>query len=370
MKQISRYIICQKVDIYDIVNIHSLKKDNEFYLYIDDRESFIDIQMILNDLEMYDIVPQKVIRYSDYYEIAWIYMYFMINKDHAIIEYNGLTCNDQYLFQEHKNDIKILIKVDSLYHNIYDRGWFREIVLSTIIDDSESVSCCSINTDHIINNNIRNKIIEYLSLSSCSTMKPECRKGNLSNFSIADLHQSGLTVQHMISGHNLILECQNTFSENSDNQEHAYGIIDCVDVALTNSKKIMMYGKEVNIKDKIYIKNSQQINNYLEKKTIESLKIKLFRAGILSITVSQNDRSLIGTFQQSKSKKDRLRLTENVYWIPSIEHHSKKYTLENMRVAIYCTGKITDKKIIKIFNEYFIISKNDEKLIRYDQSKT
>ena len=145
---------CDKLNIYDIYMIKILTTmATKIYLYIDDRtidENTIQ-KMISNTYDLlhkFDVkLPDVVIRYTDYYTIAWIYLHRLVMMGKTILNYNSSQCADDLQVFLSTNKIKIFLIPDpvdtdnNIQHNgiLYDNGWFRDIFIEMIIDDAENV---------------------------------------------------------------------------------------------------------------------------------------------------------------------------------------------------------------------------------------
>jgi len=143
-----------KTSIYDIFIIKMLRDtdtSNELYIYVDDRTiSPQDTQKMIDDtiniFRLFDIkMPDTIIRYSDYYETAWIYLHRLITLNKAVLNYSTTSKpTDLYTMAKTKN-IKIFYNNIEQQNNIrydnilYDCGWFRDVFIETLIDYSERI---------------------------------------------------------------------------------------------------------------------------------------------------------------------------------------------------------------------------------------
>ena len=79
-------------------------------------------------MENFNIYPDNIIRYSDYYQIAWVYIHRLVKCKNVIIEsnLNDLEGDDlQTITRNHRN-IKIVLKTNELSESnsvIYDNEW-------------------------------------------------------------------------------------------------------------------------------------------------------------------------------------------------------------------------------------------------------
>ena len=151
---------------------------DKLYIYIDDRDDDYfginnsdnnDINDIietkLDSLEEYGIQRAllNVIKYTDYYNIAWIYLHRLASLEEAIIDQNtNYHHADLKQILLNKQIIKIHLALNSNENNkcttlLYDSGWFRLLFLELVIDDSEKVDY-SLDQSEMINTNMATMI--------------------------------------------------------------------------------------------------------------------------------------------------------------------------------------------------------------------
>ncbi len=210
MKKIARikFKPYDQMNIYDILIINALTDMCEvLYMYIDDRYNFLEQELdhTLKCLKKFNIEISQVIKYTDYYNVCWIYLHKLTMQKKVVFNYNySKRVNDLQYFRSNKNNIKIFLDNDTScitnlntnesnffmtnnnrYDNLlYDKGWIREIFLELIIDDSEkidflidqtlyflsddnplSVKSINLSTISNINKNISTRITKILKLS-------------------------------------------------------------------------------------------------------------------------------------------------------------------------------------------------------------
>lgn len=152
----------EKINIYNVFMIKILTDmSDKLYLYVDDRTSDAQtIQKMVDDtfnvLRKFNVkLPDVVIRYTDYYETAWVYLHRLVTMRKTLLNYNSSQRSDDLQVLLRTNKIKIFLMQDptdteskTRYDNIlYDNGWFRDIFLETIIDDAEKI-------DYMIDDNV------------------------------------------------------------------------------------------------------------------------------------------------------------------------------------------------------------------------
>lgn len=111
---------------------------NKLYLYVDDRSADAQITQkmvddMLNMLRKFNVkLPDVIIRYTDYYGTAWVYIHKLVQMKKALLNYNSSQRYDDLQNLSKTNKIKIFLVADSedvnnnRYDNIlYDNGWFR-----------------------------------------------------------------------------------------------------------------------------------------------------------------------------------------------------------------------------------------------------
>lgn len=144
----------EKINIYNIFMIKILTDmSDKLYLYVDDRTSDAQIVQkmiddIFNTLRKFNVkIPDIVIRYTDYYETAWVYLHRLVQMRETLLNYNSTQRADDLHALLKNNKMAIFLVQDpndteskTRYDNIlYDNGWFRDIFIEAIIDDAEKI---------------------------------------------------------------------------------------------------------------------------------------------------------------------------------------------------------------------------------------
>jgi hypothetical protein len=201
------------ISIYDVLIIYKLRYiSDKLILYVDDRDRLNYDQKKVDDmvciLKKFNLKFDCVIKYTHYYNIAWIYIHKLAlqqkitlntnqhnnqyneqNKDLCDNIKNNIKNNNLELLFKNKNSIKIFLEdytVMNRYDNmLYNNGWFRELFLELIIDDSENITYCVAATDDPnifadkigamtkINNKITVELVEYLKLTKPTVILDE-----------------------------------------------------------------------------------------------------------------------------------------------------------------------------------------------------
>ena len=147
----------ENMSIYDVFLFKILSDmSDRIYLYVDDRSQDIStirtvqkkIDDTLNILKRFDVKPpDTIIRYTDYYDTAWVYLHKLVQFKYTLLNYNVNQQDDDLDTFMRNNKIKIFLlppktnepmnKYDFI---LYDSGWFRDILIEVIIDDAENVN--------------------------------------------------------------------------------------------------------------------------------------------------------------------------------------------------------------------------------------
>src|SRR5579872_3805448 len=139
-----------KISIYDIFIIKMLRDTtDELYLYVDDRITSSQntqkgIDDIINILKLFDIkLPEMILRYTDYYETAWVYLHRLVTLNKALLNYSTVCrSSDLHMMTKSKN-VKIFYNnkdKNNRYNNIlYDCEWYRDIFIEILMDYSERI---------------------------------------------------------------------------------------------------------------------------------------------------------------------------------------------------------------------------------------
>jgi hypothetical protein len=144
-----------KVNIFDIFILSKLcVYGDKVIIYIDDRDAEAKksqeiIDDLLHGLESFKVKHNCVFaRFSDYFDTANAYIHRMIRTELVILNTNTEPIqSDLMLFIKHKN-CKIFLKTnvsanefrDKHANILYDNGWYRDILIETLIDYDENVT--------------------------------------------------------------------------------------------------------------------------------------------------------------------------------------------------------------------------------------
>lgn len=445
------------IDIYDILLAYILMEmSDKLYIYIDDRtyhktyhktyyktcyktyQNYYTtsitniIESKLTVLKRFGIKYDSIIKYTDYYNIAWIYLHRLVNFGKTTINYNIEQCHDdlQYMLMN-KYNVKILLRTNNesnesnessesnrLNHNynmnvngnnnrydnlLYDSGWFRELFIELIIDDSEKI-------DFAIDNNDIAKIKMNKNINEIKMIKTNCRiiidliqilnfneptyvltniidiiaqiKHNSDNNIIkrpfySNVHQllneltlNKLPLEHILDlGLNMeniktmmvnkdislskyVINCiedMNNFDFNN-----TYCIFDPIKIIINDPKTIIINDKSF-IVDKILCVNKNQISSEISQGN--SKRIRLKYAGALNVRSENN--LYYGEWLHSNIKK-KIKQCNN--WIPFNGNNLFKFTNYeyNNEIVIMLNNNLSYyKKIFKIRSEYFMILHDD-----------
>ncbi len=145
----------EQINVIDILIIYSIinTSENTIYVYIDDRSDYCDdgtiikTKVLLKKINL-DISRMIFIKYTDFYNLAWIYLHKLMMRNKITIESNTWKNyhNDYDNIMKNKNNLKIYLTyekneryMDKCNNLLYDCGWFRESFLQLIMDDSYQI---------------------------------------------------------------------------------------------------------------------------------------------------------------------------------------------------------------------------------------
>ena len=172
----------ENINIYTILMIKMLSDlTDKLYMYIDDRSIEPDnlnikIDEINNNLKLFNInITISIIKYTDYYKIAWIYIYRLVYMNKTILNYNSNQEYDDINKLLLTDKIKIYLyddtnKTDRNNNILYDHGWFRDIFIESIIDDIIKIDYIF---DDILSKSLLNNLINinhYLTDKICTIL--------------------------------------------------------------------------------------------------------------------------------------------------------------------------------------------------------
>ena len=377
MSKISRIKIklINDINIFIIVKAYLLRKiSNKLYIYIDDRIYIPtineDIDKMISIMNNFGIHIDNVIRYSEYYNIAHIYIHRLIklNSIQIIPEFNNpnkdMYLNDYKLFFNNYDSIKLSLICDkktNTCYDIYDNTLYDEIFLLLLIDYSENVSYIPIDYKYnplmnTIKNVLSDKLYfnypEYV-LSNITQLINNYQTHQLSilNIPLVNLYETDIDIIIEIIKNNKLINNYiiNTTDiiENIDNNT-VYLINNPININLLNNKTISINNKIINVSNNLYIDNNCNF-------TQEGKNVKLKYGGIIHI--KNIDNMLYGKFKSSTKNKKKI----STNWIPYIQPLNKTcFELEDTKqiIGLYYNFDITTKYFIKIHNHTYILNFN------------
>ncbi|VBB18672.1 hypothetical protein YASMINEVIRUS_1203 [Yasminevirus sp. GU-2018] len=151
-----------KLTIYDLFIVKMLSETStKMCMYVDDRTaSAYDVQKMVEDtlnvMRSFGITMPEVVRYSDYYDTAKIYLHRLLTLKKAVVNYNTTSRPTDLSVMAKSKSMKIFYsdqtqsqiqnqstedRYEDRYDNIlYDSGWYRDVFFETIIDHAENVT--------------------------------------------------------------------------------------------------------------------------------------------------------------------------------------------------------------------------------------
>lgn len=393
-----------KLSIYDIFIIKMLRDTtDELYLYVDDRTISSQttqkkIDDIINILKLFDIkLPEMIVRYTDYYETAWVYLHRLVTLNKALLNYSTVCrSSDLHMMTKSKN-VKIFYNnkdKNKRYDNIlYDCGWYRDIFIEILMDYSERIDkivdevdtlddgyhtfltnlCQELNfpiADKLFTNLImtikhinRNNMNNTNNVNNINNMIDNSVSPHLSNISIEHIHKLGIDmmmIRDMLENNDdSLLKYAHKMDMNSDN---AHIIFD-------QNKEIILSDKKINIKG-IILDNSELITLQLDPQHLQSVKIRIISVGCIKIENEYPDYT--GNIQKFKKMQKQKNIKIISKWTPIIydEYISNKSILKSIHKSneTECADIITISKI-NILNQSNIMYNIDSKLYILDTTR-
>lgn len=347
-----------KMTIYDVFIIKMLADTSDkLYLYVDDRSlaASISQKMIddtMNILRMFNIkLPDIVVRYTDYYDTAWVYLHRLLTLKKAVLNYNTINkTTDLGMFSKTKN-VKIVYNNDVLaqsavlqwetliskeennsqnkirsqnmnrYDNIlYDYGWFRDIFIEIIIDYCERIDkivdeISEIDTEQTqkintllitqLRSTLKFKDPEKVFTNLVTTIKNMRNKYipdkiRISNISLRQLHEIGIDMKIV---REIIEKDDDTLIS------HAYDMDKNCKFLLNDPIKIdLSQQKEINIDDKIitingiYIDKDELISLNLNPQNLNQTILRIKSVGCMMLSLCNTE--YIGTIIHLKKRNN------------------------------------------------------------------
>lgn len=382
--QIYRYKLSINDDLYiiDIIlayfnylcshnnNNNNSNSNNKFYIYVDDRCTIEAVYMEkIKLLERFGIIPTKIIKYSSYDNILWIYLNRLIQLKEAYISNNSVsgTMEDDDI-----RKIKYTSEVKVMFHDtvLFDNNVFNDMFYDIIIDDSERVTNIVLptmsNLESILVNTLKDtlKLNKPYKSSSDVILKIESyvssnyvtRKLNMMDISPRILYDLNIKVTDMIDIINNNFDISDYIikfgkfedvESELDNNTCVY-LTNPVIVKISETKCSTLWdGVGCTIDDFIYVEK-EAVN-----KLIGHSKVRLKYAGLIKI--DKIDNNYIGSWEESKNKsKSKIKHKHILYWVPKTG-----IVLKELNIVIYSKyiiNSCTKIQLIKIYNTYYVLN--------------
>lgn len=346
--------------IYDIFVVKTLSDmSKKICLYVDNRQNSKEINekvnQYMNILEKFNIKKPEIIRYTDYYNIAWIYLHKLVQKNIASIEYSkDYEYNENYNMKKILESKKVKIFYKSMFNKydsmIYNDGWYRDVFLETVIDHAEKINYVISDEANIINydhdNNIHIIYKDFLNdLRNIFKFKePENMLSNLlqiiKQLQIKKTHASisNLTVDQMI--------------ESNIDMDTIHKIIDTKDESIIQYSTII----ESHVNNPLVVKLPNHII-YFDKTNIDISK-PIFLKSFSTIQISIKDNEYIGTYIILGKKKQKKN-TNKCNWYYLNDKIDIYNTRNNDKIFVSSYKKRSNTNIIIFESQIFIKNKDN-----------
>jgi hypothetical protein len=412
--------INSNISIYDIF-IYKLLSDTteKIYLYIDDRiigtasrSSGIGILQkkineMLHILTKFNLkLPDKIIKYTDYYATAWIYLHRLVQKNEALLNYNVVHKNDDLQTILFTNKVKIFL-VNTLDTNnivndrynfiLYDNGWFREIFIETIMDDAEQVTYI-LDERYMDNSSNMSKVNKLLATKLKEVLKFNYAHAVLTNisetieklkttisayptindFTVDQIISIGMNFQQIsemiekqdITLKNRIINCIDLTNDNpDDNSEFVFNkkcLIDPVKIRMNEERIVDIDNVMVKVEN-VYLDYADFYSSIrIENDDVISIKIKY----IGHVQIKKDNESITGVWTKADKKKKRKTFVKSIVLTNSqsvINEYIFSKTvsaLETHRLIfndIETVETVCNSCLFKIKSQYYVRSNNNEK---------
>lgn len=338
----SRIKLKNKLNIFDVFIAKTLSDTTKLYMYVDDRNDTVHtnqdiLESTLNTFKLFDI-KVNVVRYSDYYSTAWIYLHKLITDKRVIVNYNT-DCKSTdlstiakvknvkmfYRFYQNNEINKLSQDTNDTFSDkydtiLYDNGWFRDIFIETVMDYSEQINCALYeDTDkpNVMINELRSNLKFSTPTPILTNLVSIIKKFNkVTSFdkTIADLSLDEFiklsidlkTVRSMIENEDVFLKSIAT-PLNGDCLINPTKVLFGVKSVLINEKLIDVCGVYL---DEIELKTLGFESNLLNG------VFKLKNIGCVKIIGSDCD-NYTGEFIKVNKKKKNIKICQNVVLIES-----------------------------------------------------
>lgn len=384
MKTRIKFKCYDQINMIDILTMHTMINNSSImYIYIDDRNcsdsygsdnglhkyfNFSDETLSLLKKMNLDIDRKYIVRYSEYYNLAWVYIHKLLMNNKAFIETDQRNqWNDYDNITKNKNNLKIYLTderndkyMDKCNNLLYNNGWFREAFLELIMDDSHQI-------DYLIDGKVNSlsKLTKILNLHTPhlgidkdlnSSKDQILRQINVdtSQYNIFDLSLENMchlkmdihTIVHILEEgkyyfDDIYVEC--IVNKTND----LWCLIDPIKIMLDKPKNI----ETLMISDHLYIERY----DCLDKKNI-----RLKHAGALYIYIENNVYR--GKWLKSSKKKKIKKMFE---W--TIGHDENMYHNVDQLIILSSNHVNYDDKILKIKDEFFVKDIKNKLLIKINK---
>lgn len=387
----------REIDLFDIIIAYSIQEScDKLYFYIDDVDATYDQVMIdhnINVLVKCGIVPAKIVKSSEYYQIAWIYMHKLLQLRCVDMQCDKTNySNELYITTRINTSITVTLLTDS-YHpkselnddnnkretvSIYNKGNFSRTFLLHIIDDAEKINYVTKNgiTSEYINNKLKSVMVDVLKL-------------NISKIVLSDLahtidflrntdHSKHITTKNinpiMFSKFDIKLNDIRNLIENKNISLDRYILpchesindtwIESPDIACFIKNPILMKlktSKKISLKKRNYILSQ---NIFVDGDDIcytSNNKIRLKYAG--GVIFDKSDGEYICEWKKRNNKKNKNKNKNTVNWIPC-DNRNKLFKLNNTNILLFYPNELNNVKILKINNTHYVIDKINNELFK------
>ena len=371
----------EQMNIYDIVSIYILSKiSDKLYMVIDDRNhSFGDSDILptIEILRLYGIKIETIIKYTNYLNVALIYLHILINTENVILESNSFKrmIDKSYNLLLVNNKIKIYLRNFDNTTNpnniLYDNGWIRGLFLDIIIDDCENILYTMYDAQYnTTENNIKEKLVSLLRLNKSTPLNddvnihidilrsqankrimPNNKQLYFDNVPLNILLDARINIDDIVtmilkedvSVDNYMVVCDSKMHiDDKYEPNKVYCIIDPLVITINKSRCLVIGNNKTELNEKIFINSEFNIS---------CSKIKLKYAGLMELTIV-NTYTNIGNW--CKNKKKNIRQCTD--WIPYMNDNVFCYTdrigNKNHIMVIFPQVSI-NRKIFKIQNNYY-----------------
>ena len=348
-----------ELNIYEILTVYHYQKNNyRIVLCINDKTTGTQIcnDNIIQTLNRLGLKIDNIVKYSEYYNIAWIYTHrLLITKKLKTYDLNGSIIDLPCII---KNNTNITFKIHdgNSEYIIYECGLFREIFINILIDDIQKIdNHVNISTPDITSDNISTNIYNLYSAIFNNILK--LNSSLIDNLKFIDINNDYGSLQKLMNcGFDIEdiykmstnVDFQNTYIY-CCNSNPKKCIINPIKIKINEPRKVTLDDKTIEIKNNIYIDNKVNINLGCNKKSI-----KMKGVGIINIDIVNKT----GSWEKMKKKRN----SDLLYWIPEADV-SEFVCDDGVTVAIN-KQEIANAKVFKIQSEYYVIDCNNAHILR------